>query len=78
MTIDEAAKELSRMYQRGKASREQAVSVHLFGIKFARQLDGMPLRELAARAGIPETYAVEIRKGINLARHVTIISEAGR
>lgn len=72
MTIDEAARELARMYHRGIASREQALSVHLFGIKFAAELDGMPLKDLAARAEIPVTYATEIRKGMNLARYVEI------
>ena len=30
----------------------------------------MPLKEIAATAGIPESYHAEIRKGINLARFV--------
>lgn len=72
MTIDEAARELARMYHQGIAAREQALSVHLFGIKFAAELDGMPLKELAIRAEIPVTYATEIRKRMNLARYVEI------
>ncbi|MER8911438.1 hypothetical protein NKH99_27880 [Mesorhizobium sp. M0854] len=72
MTIDEAARELARMYHQGIAVREQALSVHLFGIKFATQLDGMPLKVLAARAEIPVTHATEIKKGMNLARYVEI------
>lgn len=74
MTIDDAAKELSKMYREGIPNREQAVSVHLFGIKFATQLDGMPLKEIAIRAGISPAYATEIRKGINLARYVQLKS----
>ncbi|MCX5580788.1 hypothetical protein [Kaistia terrae] len=70
MTIDEAATELARMYHQGIPNREQALSVHLCGITFATQLDGMPLKELATRAGIPVNYATEIRKGMNLARYV--------
>lgn len=72
MTIDEAATILSREYLRGQASREQALSVHLFGIRYAKQLEGMPLREIVIRAQIPETYATELRKGVNLAKYVEI------
>ncbi|MEQ1935306.1 MAG: hypothetical protein ABL962_15710 [Fimbriimonadaceae bacterium] len=50
---------------------EQAVHVHLFGIKYADQVDGMPLKELAIEAGIPASYGTEIRKGINLAKYVS-------
>ncbi len=70
MKIDEAAMALKQMYLRGIATREQATQVHLFGIKFASELNGMPLKEIALRAEVPVSYATEIRKGINLARYV--------
>lgn len=72
MKIGEAAEILKMMYTDGAASKEQAVQVHLFGVKFADQIKGMPLKELAIRADIPETYATEIRKGINLSKYVTV------
>jgi hypothetical protein len=75
MTIDQAASELARMYREALATREQATSVHLFGIKYADQIANMSLPEVAIRAGIPKTYATEIRKGINLAKYVQLRAE---
>jgi hypothetical protein len=68
MTIDEAAQYLKEMYC--DASRGKVLSVHLFGIRFASELDGMPLKEIVARAGLPESYDIEVRAGINLAKYV--------
>lgn len=72
MTIDEAAKILSQMYRQGAATKEKAVQIHLFGIKYADELEGMSLPEVTARAGISEKYKTEIRKGMNLARYVQL------
>jgi hypothetical protein len=70
MTIEEAAKLLKAMVQKGKAANEIVVQIHLFGIKYAEEIAGMSLQELTERAGISETYKTEIRKGMNLARYV--------
>ena len=72
MTVEEAAKILATMYAQGLPKREQALSVHLFGIKYSKQIENMSLPELAVRAGIPKTYATELRKGINLSRYVEV------
>jgi 5-methylcytosine-specific restriction protein B len=56
----------------GATDGEKAVSIHLFGIKFAEQLSGASLREIAVRAGVDESYATEIRKGMNLAKYVSV------
>lgn len=74
MTIDEAARILADMYRKGSASNEKAVQIHLFGIKYADQIEGMSLPDLAGRAGIPETYKTELRKGMNLAKYVHLKS----
>lgn len=68
MTIDEAAARLKAMYN--DPATDKAVSVHLFGVRYAREIDGMPLHEIAVRAGISKNYGTEIRKGINLAQYV--------
>ena len=68
MTIDEASSILKAMYN--DPVTDKAVSVHLFGIRHAREIDGMPLQEIAVRAGISKNYGTEIRKGINLAHYV--------
>lgn len=74
MTIEEAAKLLKTMVQQGKANNEIVVHVHLFGIRYAEEIAGMSLQELTERAGISETYKTEIRKGMNLSRHVQVRS----
>ncbi|RPA22582.1 HTH-like domain-containing protein [Shewanella frigidimarina] len=53
---------------------ETAVSIHLFGIKYASEIKecGLSPKNLAKLAGIPETYGTEINKGRNLAKFVTI------
>ena len=72
MMIEEAARILAEMYRQGKASRQASVHVHLFAIKYADQLEGMPLAELVERAGIDLNYKTEIRKGLNLAKFVQL------
>ena len=68
MTIDQAAKLLRAMYD--DPATDKVVSIHLFGIRYADALDGMPLKEIAIRAQIPASYQTEIRKGISLAKYV--------
>ena len=69
MRIDEAADILKSMYE---SAHGKALSVHLFGIKYADEIRGLPLKELARYAGLPESYHTEIRKGINIAPHVIL------
>ena len=73
MTIEQAAQILKEMYVKAQ-DKEKALSIHLFGIKYASEIDGMPLQEIAVRAGVPKSYGTEIRKGINLARYVSLKS----
>ena len=71
MTISEAADILKNMYGTAPAG-EQVAQVHLFGIRYASELEGMPLAEIVMRAGISQSYGTEIRKGIHLARYVVL------
>ena len=71
MKIEEAAKLLRDTY-RAAPRGKMAVSVHLFGIKYAEEIKSMSSHELAERAGIHRSYGTEIRKGINLAKYVQI------
>uniref|UniRef100_UPI0040475DA4 HTH-like domain-containing protein n=1 Tax=Yoonia sp. TaxID=2212373 RepID=UPI0040475DA4 len=70
MTIDEAALKLADMYQKGAAQKEQVTHIHLFAITYADEITGMSLPEILARAGLPDSYKTELRKGINLAKYV--------
>ena len=58
------------MYQDAPPNKEKALSVHLFGIKYADQIEGMSVKEIVVGAGLPESYTTEINKGINLAKYV--------
>lgn len=46
--------------------------VHLFGIRYAEknQENNISCKEIVSEAKIKESYKTEIRKGVNLAKHV--------
>ncbi len=67
--IDQASEILAQMYQEASPG-EKVLSIHLFGIKYADQIEGMSVKEIVAGAGLPESYTTEINKGINLAKYV--------
>lgn len=77
MDIQEAAGLLRQMYDEA-AERLTATSVHLFGIKFARDLDKLSSKKVADGAGISRTYFSEIDKGKRLAEYVSITSTSSR
>jgi len=52
--------------------KQKVVSIHLFGIRYSEQLRNISLPELVAKAGVHTPYATEIRKGMNLAKYVTL------
>ena len=56
---------------------EQALSVHLFGIKYAAELSRFSAAAVARHAGPGKGYASEINKGRNLARYVTLNQQVG-
>ena len=51
---------------------DRVVRIHLVGIKNASRLKGVNLKDLAARAGIGESFETELRKGVRLAEFVNI------
>ena len=69
MRIDQASKILAQMY-RDAPEREKALSIHLFGIKYADQIRNMSAKEIVVGADLPESYKTEVRKGIKLAKYV--------
>lgn len=68
MKINDLASRLKEMYLNPKFGKSTAV--HLFGIRYADELQGLPLKEIVLRAGISKNYQTEIRKGVNLAKFV--------
>lgn len=71
MTIEEASRLLARMCHQAPEG-EKVVHIHLFGIKYADEIQGMSLSELAVRANLPKSYGTELAKGRALARFVTV------
>lgn len=48
------------------------VTIHLFGIEFAKELQGHNLKEICAGANVPTSFGTELRKGMRLADFVSI------
>lgn len=74
MTELELANELKRMYEAGAQRKEQTTMIHLFGIKYAEiiRINGYIPKGILKYAEMPESYQVEINKGIKLAKYVEI------
>lgn len=70
MTLDEAARKLREMYDDPLTGK--AVSIHLFGIQYANQIQELTTQEIVDLAGLPASYQVEVNKGKNLAQYVQI------
>ena len=71
MTTDE----LTRIFRDRYAQAPKGMvvtTIHLFGIEFANDLEGQPIKELCQRAGVPVSYHAEIHKGMRLSRFVRI------
>ena len=74
MTQSELANELKEMYESGIKKREQTTMIHLFGIKYANIIrdKGYSPKEILKYAQMPESYQVEINKGIKLAKYIEV------
>ena len=71
METTEAANILLGMY-RWAPEGEKVTHIHLFGIKYARELESLSLADVLAQSGLPMSYVTEVNKGINLAKYVTV------
>ena len=69
MTIEKAAKLLRKMYDEAPPN-EKVTFIHLFGIRYAQEIDSMSLRELVDRADLPRSYDTEIHKMRKLVQYV--------
>lgn len=74
MTEVELSNELKRMYEIGIHKKEQTTMIHLFGIKYADIIrkNGYTPKNILKYAEMPESYQVEINKGIKLSKYVEI------
>ena len=73
MLETELAARLREMYD-GAKRNEAACQVHLFGIKYAKELQerGCPLKDIVQQSGISMGYLSEVSKGVKLAQYVEL------
>lgn len=75
-TFEELAEKLTNM-SIDNNDNEKTNKIRLFGIKYANSLtdNAYSLTKLVAAAGLENSYYSEIRKGINLSKHVILIED---
>ncbi|MCL2591790.1 MAG: HNH endonuclease [Defluviitaleaceae bacterium] len=80
MTKDKLSLFLKEMYESGIDSRSQVAMIHLFGIRYSKdlQVDSLSIHEIVKNAGISSNYSVEISKGINLANYVEEVDKSAQ
>ncbi len=70
---------LKSMYENA-AEKEMTTAVRLFGIKYALEINNCEhsIATITIAAGLSKNYAVEISKGVNLAKYVKCKSTVGK
>ncbi|MDP2716032.1 hypothetical protein [Rheinheimera sp.] len=73
MDLLHLGKELKEMYLSSNHG-EAVAMIHVFGIKYAKEIknSGVSMKKIAQAAGIKESYATEISKGVKLSKFVVI------
>lgn len=73
MTLNELGNKLNEMYFNSKEG-EAVAMIHLFGIKYAVEItsSGESKVAIANAAGIRDSYATEISKGVKLSKFVEV------
>ena len=64
--------EILRNRYHNAADKEVVLSIHIFGIEFASQLQSQSINEICVGANVPTSYGTEIRKGMRLAQYVEL------
>lgn len=80
MSPEDLAKELRRMYEYGYERNVTVAMIHLFGIKYADEIEACDVvpKDLCCMAGLPESYGREVSKGRRLAHFVDLKPRAAR
>ena len=71
MTVDEAANILREMRQKAPKGGK-TTCILLFGIKYAKELSGLSVADIAERATGYKSHETEINYGIRLAEYVQL------
>lgn len=76
MTAVDLGAVLAKMYQSGEGKGSKTTMIHLFGIRYAREIEEncIPILGIVKSAGISSTYVTEVNKGIRLAKFVKEIT----
>jgi hypothetical protein len=69
MNQTELGKILKRMYSNAPDG-DQVAQIHLFGIKYAKDISNYSVSEIVRASGIKPSYATEVSKGIKLSKYV--------
>lgn len=67
-SVDDLAQILSDMYTSSAAERNQVAAIHVFGIKYGKEIvgNGFNAKEIIEKAGLNETYVVELNKALKI------------
>lgn len=71
MTENQLSDTLKIMYDNAEEN-DKVCQIHLFGIKYANELDGANKQAIAYQATGKKSYGTEISKGIRLSQYVSI------
>ena len=64
------AEVLRAMVDRGEATREKTVMIHLFGVKYARELREVDIGAVLVLADVESSWKIEVAKMMNLSKYV--------
>lgn len=68
-TLKELGNILDKMYSNAP-KKEQVTMIHLFGVKYAEDVQKVGIREVIEQSGIHSTYRTELSKAVKLAKYV--------
>ena len=66
---------LKQMYHQGRKRQESLIMLYLFGIKYGRFImeQKLSVRYILCYADLPDSYKIEIERGIILSKYVVAI-----
>ena len=71
MDLKQAAERLRDMYDNSPRGKKKT-SIHLFGIKYAKEISSLSVNELVKESGLSDSYGTEVYTGIRLAEYVNL------
>jgi hypothetical protein len=69
-TLKDLGNLLEEMYSNAP-KKEQVTMIHLFGVKYADDIQKVGIREVVEQSGIHSTYRTELSKAVKLAKYVS-------